>query len=267
MLIVLSSPGWAWDKWAETIPRRNLYEEVTDRIQHMILCGPLRPGDRLPTEQQLADQFGVSRTAVREAVKALVERGIVRVRQGQGTFVAIPSTDRASEFLSLFLQLTNRNITELLEARRAIELEAVTLAALRRTDDDLHQIAECLDGMRYIELSPTVDPGPFLDSDVRFHLHIAQATRNEIFVFMLTVLRDLLRQSFSKILRAPAVRLRAIAGHEQILRALQGRDPDAARAAMREHLENAQKWAEDAAAAQAEDARPGDAAPRESEST
>jgi DNA-binding FadR family transcriptional regulator len=100
-----------------------------------------------------------------------------------------------------------------------------------------------------IERGPTVDLGLLLDSDILFHLHIAQAARNEIFVFM------------------PAVRLRAIAGHEQILRALQGRDPDAARAAMKEHLENVQKWAEDAAGVHAEDARPGGAAPRESDST
>lgn len=252
---------------SEIILRRNLHEQITDRIQDMILSRSFRPGDRLPTEQQLADQFGVSRTAVREAVKALAERGLVRVRQGQGTFVALPSTDRATEFLSLFLQLNDRSVTELLEARRAIELEAVALAALRRTDEDLQRISACLDSMRYIEEGPAVDPGPFIDSDVQFHLHIARATRNEIFTFMLTVLRELLRRTFSQALLAPGARSRSIEAHERILRALAEGDPDAARTAMGEHLEIAQKWVEEATAAHAEEARHATMVPGDGEST
>ena len=249
------------------ISRRNLYEEVTDRIQQMILSRSFRPGDRLPTEQQLAERFGVSRTAVREAVKALAERGLVRVRQGRGTFVALPSADRASEFLSLFLQLNDRSITELLEARRAIELEAVALAAVRRTDDDLRRISSCLERMRHIIEQAPADLGPFIDWDVQFHLHIARATRNEIFTFMLAVLRDLLRRNFSQAIRAPSARSRAIAAHEEILRALERGDPDKARAVMREHLDTAERWVEEAAAAHEGETGPVDAVPGEGEST
>lgn len=226
------------------IQRRKLYEEVADRIQQMVVSGVLRPGDRLPPEPQLSGQFGVSRTAIREAVRALAERGLVEVRQGQGTFIVLPSSHRASEFLSLFLQLTNRSIGELLEARRAIELEAVALAAGRRTEDDVRKMSTFLDGMRYIQSSPTVDPGPFIDSDVQFHLQIARSTRNEIFTFMLTVLRDLLRENIRRALEAPEARSRAIAGHEKILRALERGDATEARMAMNEHLDNAQKWVE-----------------------
>lgn len=252
---------------AGVILRRNLYEQVTDRIQEMILSRSFRPGDRLPTEQQLADQFGVSRTAVREAVKALAERGLVRVRQGRGTFVALPSADRASEFLTLFLQLNDRTITELLEARRAIELEAVALAAIRRTDEDLRQISSCLERMQYIiEQGPDVDLGPFIDWDVQFHLHIARATRNEIFTFMLTVLRELLRRNFGQALRAPGARSRTIAAHEQILRALEQGDPDAARTVMRQHLDTAERWVEEATAAHAGEARHAGVVPGEGES-
>lgn len=228
------------------IQRRKLYEEVADRVQQMIISGTLRPGDRLPPEPQLSEQFGVSRTAIREAVRVLVERCLIEVRQGQGTFVVLPSSDRASEFLSLFLQLTNRSITELLEARRAIELEAAALAAVRRDEDDLRRIAACLDGMRYIQSSPTVDPEPFIESDVQFHLQIARATRNEIFTFMLTVLRDLLRENIRQALRAPQTRSRAIAEHEKVLNAIKKGDPEEARSTMVKHLENAQQWARDA---------------------
>jgi GntR family transcriptional repressor for pyruvate dehydrogenase complex len=235
---------------SQVIPRRNLYEQVTDRIQAMIVSRRFQPGDRLPTEQQLAAQFGVSRTAVREAVKTLADRGLVRVRQGQGTFVVLPSLDRAGEFLGLFLQLNNCTIAQLLEARRAIELEAVALAATRRTDEDLRQIGACLDGMRYIESNPMADPEPFISSDVQFHLGIARATRNGIFIFMLTVLRELLRRNFSEAIRAPGATSRTIAAHEQILRALEAGDPDAARSVMQEHLDTAERWVEEAAAAQ-----------------
>jgi GntR family transcriptional repressor for pyruvate dehydrogenase complex len=220
----------------------------------MIVSRQFRPGDRLPTEQQLANQFGVSRTAVREAVKTLADRGLVRVRQGQGTFVDLPTSDRVSEFLSLFLQLNNCTIAELLEARRAIELEAVTLAAVRRTDDDLRQMSACLDRMRYIEGGPNLDIEPFITFDVQFHLHIVSATRNEIFTFMLTVLRELLRRNFSQALRAPAARSRTIAAHEQILQALEQGDPETARAVMRDHLDTAGRWVAEAAAAGAGEA-------------
>jgi GntR family transcriptional repressor for pyruvate dehydrogenase complex len=233
----------------DVIQRRKLYEEVVDRIQQMILSGVLNSGDRLPSEQQLSDQFGVSRTAIREAVKALAERGLVRVRQGQGTFVVLPSSDRASEFLSMFLQLNKRSITELVEARRAIELEAVALAAARRTDDDLTRITECLEGMRYIQSSAAADPEPFIEADVEFHLNIARATRNEIFPFMLNVLRDLLRENIRQALQAPQTRSRALGEHEKVFAAIKEGDADKARMTMIRHLENAQQWVQSAVVA------------------
>jgi GntR family transcriptional regulator, transcriptional repressor for pyruvate dehydrogenase complex len=230
----------------EIIQRKKLYEEVAERLQHTIVSGALHPGDRLPTEQRLSEQFGVSRTAVREAVKALAERGLVSVRQGQGTFVVHPSSHRASEFLTMFLQLTNRNISELIEARRAIEVEAAALAAVRRTKEDLEGIARCLDGMKYIRSNTTA---AFIEADVQFHLHIARATRNQIFTFMLAVLRDLLRENVRQALRAPQTRSRALEEHEKVFRAIKSGDSERARAAMSRHLENAEQWVQDGLAA------------------
>lgn len=233
----------------EIIQRKKLYEEVAERLQHTIVSGALHPGDRLPTEQRLSEQFGVSRTAVREAVKALAERGLVSVRQGQGTFVVHPSSHRASEFLTMFLQLTNRNISELIEARRAIEVEAAALAAVRRTKEDLEGIARCLDAMKYIRSSATADAETFVEADVQFHLHIARATRNQIFTFMLAVLRDLLRENVRQALRAPQTRVRALEEHEKVFRAIKSGDSERARTAMTRHLENAEQWAQDGLAA------------------
>src|SRR5688500_14002387 len=94
-------------------PKERLYQEIVDQIQHQIVSGALKPGDQIPAERDLAERFGVSRTAVREAIKSLTEKGLIEVFVGRGTFVTDLSTDRVVESMTLLLRNETDNVEHL----------------------------------------------------------------------------------------------------------------------------------------------------------
>lgn len=225
-----------------TVSRKRLSEEVADRLEETILDGELRLGDKLPPEPALAKRFGVSRTAIREAVKALAEKGLVRVQQGQGSFVTRPSAQHATELLNLYLRLTESAVFELLEVRHAVEVEVAALAAARRTDEELHAIEAALRQMlATMEVDDVAAEEAFIEADITFHLAIAQATHNHIFVFILTTLRELMRENIRQGSQGPDGRRQAAAQHERILAALMAGDAGRARDAMVAHLDEVRK--------------------------
>src|SRR5512145_864002 len=99
-------------------PKERLYQEIVDQIQQQILSGALKPGDQIPAERDLAERFGVSRTAVREAIKSLTEKGLIEVFVGRGTFVTHVSPDRVVESMTLLLRNERDNVASLQEARQ-----------------------------------------------------------------------------------------------------------------------------------------------------
>src|SRR3954453_987461 len=115
-------------------PKERLYQEIVDQIQQQILSNALKPGDQIPAERDLAERFGVSRTAVREAIKSLTEKGLIEVFVGRGTFVTNLTTDRVVESITLLLRNEQDNIESLQEARELLEAATARLAASRRSD-------------------------------------------------------------------------------------------------------------------------------------
>src|SRR5678810_1285753 len=102
-------------------PKERLYQEIVDQIQQQILSGALKPGDQIPAERDLAERFGVSRTAVREAIKSLTEKGLIEVFVGRGTFVTNLSPDRVVESMTLLLRNEPHNVASVQEARALLE--------------------------------------------------------------------------------------------------------------------------------------------------
>jgi GntR family transcriptional repressor for pyruvate dehydrogenase complex len=210
---------------------RKLYQQVAAAVADAIAAGRHGPGERLPSERDLAESFGVSRPTVREALLALEIRGVVEARHGSGVYVVEnPPTAAAAPELDI-------GAFELTEARALFEGETAALAAATITDAELARLEAILSEM--VEENAAGSPGE--QADRRFHVAIAEATRNAAIVSVIETLWDaryrspLCRHMLDRA-RAMGVKPR-IDEHRRLLDALTARDPQAARLAMREHLE------------------------------
>jgi DNA-binding FadR family transcriptional regulator len=213
-------------------PKERLYQEIVEHVQGQVLSGALKPGDRIPAERELAQHFHVSRAAVREAIKALAEKGLVEVHVGRGTFVATLTTDHVVQSMSLLLRDARNTPEHLQEAREIIEVPIARLAARHRTPEHLARLRALLDAMeaqRHLSRA-------FIDADSDFHYELARATGNPVLEIVSRTLLTMLRSE-----RVFMVGFRdeihgAIGSHAQIVEAIERRDPEAAAAAMAGHL-------------------------------
>jgi DNA-binding FadR family transcriptional regulator len=223
----------------DSLSRPRLSARVADAIRREIVRGGLKPGDRLPTEQKLADALGVSRNAVREGLAELRQAGIVTSRQGVGAFVADPQTRPTLE-LDPAVLAKPRDYRSLFELRRILEVGAAGLAASNRTEEDLALMAEAFEGMKRAGIWS--EDG--LDQDIAFHRALAGASRNGFLLLFVAFVDDLLKDSI-RIARelTPRADLQAVtvAEHAAILDAVAAGDPAAARAATSAHLESAER--------------------------
>ncbi len=213
-------------------PKERVYQAIVENVQAQILAGDLKPGDRIPAERDLATHFGVSRAAVREAMKALAEKGLVDVHVGRGTFVAVLTTDHVVESMSLLLRDARNTPEHLQEAREIVEVPIARLAAVERTAEQLARLQHLLRAMEaHRHMSRA-----FIDADSEFHYELARATGNPVLEIVSRTLLAMLRSE-----RVIMVGFRdeipgAIGSHARIVAALERRDADAAGAAMSEHL-------------------------------
>ncbi len=221
----------------QPIETRRLYRHIADQVAGLIARGEFPPGSRLPTERELAQLLGVSRPSVREGLIALEVEGLVDVRVGSGIYVRRARAGTAnSDILG-----DSPGPFELLRARRAIEGEVAEIAARTARESDIAGIAEALHMMK-----SDIHGGEVYETGDRlYHMRIAEATHNSVLVSVVNMLWDL-RSSpvYARLLRhtvTDGVRARSIADHERILKALEARDPAAAKAAMQKHLDTVAK--------------------------
>jgi len=214
-------------------PKERLYQEIVDQIQQQILAGELQPGDQIPAERDLADRFGVSRTAVREAIKSLTEKGLIEVFVGRGTFVTNLSPDRVVESMTLLLRNERDNVECLEEARELLEVQAARLAASRRSDEHIARLRAISSEMEEERsLSPRL-----VDTDTEFHVEVARATGNPVLTLMSQTLVALLRsERMADRDDLDGCLSAAFASHREIVDAIAEGDGDRAAQAMTEHL-------------------------------
>jgi len=213
-------------------PKDRLYQEIVDQIQQQILSGALKPGDQIPAERDLADRFGVSRTAVREAIKSLTEKGLIEVYVGRGTFVTSLSPDRVVESMTMLLRNEPHNVASLHEARELLEVPTARLAAMRRSDEHLARLRAITAEMEE-EQSNTPR---LVDGDTEFHVEVARATGNPVLVLLSQTIVALLRSE--RLYRDDWESLLpgALEQHREIIHAIADRDGDRAATAMMDHL-------------------------------
>jgi GntR family transcriptional repressor for pyruvate dehydrogenase complex len=211
-----------------------LYEQIVQQIEDSILKGVLKPGDQLPAERELAQNFGVSRTAVREAVKALREKGLVEAYSGRGTFITNGTSNAIRQSLDLMIRIgQHEGSTHLAELRQILEPEIAALAATRIEEQLLSTMRETVTTMdRSLH-----DPGAYIEADLDFHLALAEAAGNPLVLSLLDSIVGLLREQRMKIFQMDGGPERGQFHHKRILAAIEARDADKARAAMRAHLD------------------------------
>ena len=204
-----------------------LYEQIVQQVEESIHKGALKPGDQLPPERELAEQFGVSRTAVREAVKTLREKGLLEAYPGRGTFITDGSSNSIRQSLDRLMRSGNDGFALLAEAR-----EIAALATERADAEDLAAMREqvaVMDAARR-------DPDAYIEADLDFHLALAEAAGNPIILSLIDSIVDLLREQRMGIFQVEGGPERGQYHHKRILEAVEQRDAVSAREAMKAHL-------------------------------
>jgi GntR family transcriptional regulator, transcriptional repressor for pyruvate dehydrogenase complex len=214
-------------------------EEVVGRLREMIHSGDLKSGDRLPPERDLAKQLGVSRPTLRAGIRTLSAVGVLKSRQGAGTFVveadASPALD--SNPLRLLASLHGFSSAEMFEARLLLEMAITGLAAEHATSGHLAELAEEL-----AEMFATLDePEEYLVHDMRFHQIIAAASGNRILTALMNMVASILFDVRSKTVHRAHDLKESAEMHRQIFRSIRDGNIESARNAMRDHLLLAQK--------------------------
>jgi GntR family transcriptional repressor for pyruvate dehydrogenase complex len=210
-----------------------LFEQIVQQVEDSILQGQLKPGDQLPAERDLAQRFGVSRTAVREAVKTLREKGLVEAYSGRGTFVTNGTSQAMRQSLDLMIRINPlEGSANLAELRLVLEPEIAGLAAARIEEQLLTTMREAVAVMsRNLH-----DPDAYVEADLDFHLALAEAAGNPLILSLLDSIVGLLRDQRSRIFNVDGGPERGQYHHKRILRAVEQGEPDLAREAMRAHL-------------------------------
>ncbi|MCP5451120.1 MAG: FadR family transcriptional regulator [Gammaproteobacteria bacterium] len=222
----------------EPLVTESLAKQIAENIREAIVKGSLKVDERLPTEEELAARFEVSRPTIREALKRLAAQHLIRSRRGPtgGTFVNRPSQDEIrlnlTNAMTLLVGMGEFNLADIAETRQGLETLCCRLAAERRTDAHLVALAVELD----IQRDPALSDVDFCASDVRFHRVLADATDNALLKFIVLTVIDALQPVANMVVYQFRERQRLVSQHESILVALQARDADSAIAALNEQI-------------------------------
>ena len=209
-------------------------ERVARALVNHIVDNDLREGTRLPNEKNLVEVFGVGRTTLREALRLLETRGVITIRPGPGggPVVRGPRANDLAESLTLILQFSGASLTDVLEARTALEPMMAGLAAERLTDVQLNELSSSVTRMR----DQSGDHEVFLAENRFFHAKIAEGTGSRVLVVFADTLKSIADGSVLGVEYTNNRRLAVATAHEHVVEALRSRDREAAQAAMLSHV-------------------------------
>lgn len=216
------------------IKTSRLYEQIVEQIEKLILDGKLHPGDQLPPERELAEQFSVSRTAVREAVKALREKGLVEIQTGRGTFITHGTQQVFRNSLGWVIKGQGNRLDDLVQVREILEPPIAAMAAEMAAETDIQNLRQAVEAMD--EALDDQDADTFIEADLEFHLSLANATQNRLVPTLLDSIVELLREQRKRIFLVAGGPERGQYHHKRILEAVTRHDASAAHEAMEAHL-------------------------------
>jgi GntR family transcriptional repressor for pyruvate dehydrogenase complex len=217
----------------KVVQTSRLYEQIVKQIEESVQKGTLKEGDQLPAERELAQQFGVSRTAVREAIKALHEKGLVDAFPGRGTFITNGDSNSMRQSLDRILKSGESDgAAHLVEIREILEPEIAALAAVRADDQDLVTMREAVGVMD----NAGHDADAYIEADLDFHLALAEAAANPFILSLIDSIVGMLREQRMRTFYVDGGPARGQVHHKRILDAMERHDSQGARAAMQAHL-------------------------------
>jgi GntR family transcriptional regulator, transcriptional repressor for pyruvate dehydrogenase complex len=217
----------------KAIKKTRLYEEVVGQLHQLIDDGKLKAGDRLPSERELAETFRVSRSSVREAIKALENEGMVISRPGSGTFITAVNVEAIIPPLASLLSRGKDALIDLFEMRCLVEPSIAALAAERATPADIVRLKEI-----YTEQAQQINrEASAVDSDAEFHLTIGRATHNAALQRLVASIVEILKPIREQSLQTPGRAHKSLASHREILVAIERHEPELARQAMQRHIQ------------------------------
>lgn len=212
----------------EPVVTKSVAKQISEQIRESILDGRLKADDRLPTENELAQQFGVSRPTIREALKRLAAQNLIRSRRGPtgGTFVNRPSREQARDNLTtaatLLVSLGEFDLPEIVEARHELEVTCGRLAAERRGREHLAAMLAEIE----VQEDPAISDEEFCASDVRFHRALVDATGNPVLQFLMCAVIEALQPVENMVIVRYRDRRKIVRQHKRILKAIAARDAD-----------------------------------------
>ena len=207
-----------------SIKHNDFVNDVLESIKQSLLDGSLRPGQRLPTESELVEQFGISRNTIREAIKMLSAIGVVEIRRGDGTYIVDKPSEKMLNPLVFVLLTNSRTTKELVELRSMIEVGYCELAAEAATDEDMQAIQEAAAKWEQYALGPRQDVTELSNLDLKFHFTIMDATHNSLIITIGRVVEELFLTSIRHALGKREVLEWGIQGHRNIVEALRSRN-------------------------------------------
>jgi GntR family transcriptional repressor for pyruvate dehydrogenase complex len=220
----------------EFVRKNKVYEEVARQIERLILK-KLKPGDKLPSERELAELLQVSRSSIRDAIRGLELMGLVEPRQGAGTIVREISADTLVNPFANALKHRQALVSELLDFRKMLEPSLAARAATHASSDEIAEMEEILHRQEVKLLRDETT----IAEDAEFHYAIALASGNSVVLKVLDILMDLLRDTRERSLQVDGRPKKSLAGHRRILAAIKRQDGEAAKAAMRRHIEDVEE--------------------------
>ena len=214
------------------VQQRRLHENIAQQFLSLIRRGALEDGARLPSERMMAEQFKVSRSSVREAIRSLELQGLVVSKRGSGTFVNTENLEPVVALIATTLSSGGEAIKDIFEVRHLLEPQIAAVAAQRADETEVGRLREILDDQqRQISEGETG-----VDADTAFHFALASATHNTALMKVVSAVEDILRLSRDQSLQEPGRAKRSLSSHRQILKMVQTGDAEGARHAMEHHL-------------------------------
>jgi len=210
--------------------KQRVSDQVKESIQDMIL-NQMKAAERLPTEAVLTEMFGASRSSVREALQALEASGIVEKRNG-GTYVADSMDECFVCPLTIMVQLNMTNISEVIQVRKLLEIEAAGLAAKNATEEQIREI----DNILWLMQKPDIMTEEYIEQDIRFHLALALAAHNTVLYQFINDVNVVVSKFYPRICTAEVIQEHAIPTQKKIVQALKERDCEGCKKYMEEHL-------------------------------
>jgi GntR family transcriptional repressor for pyruvate dehydrogenase complex len=217
----------------KTIKRESTLEVIVQQIKDQIKKGILKPGEKLPSERKLADQLGVSRASIREAIQALAFSGYLEVIQGKGTYI-LEIAIKYDEIVNFFSEFSNYSLDDLMEARIMLEGEFARLAALNASQEEIDIIEKIFN-----EIAKSKDLNSFVVKDLEFHLTIAKATHNPFMNGLMKIIGEMLYKETQRIIgRSRYTKENTIETTRDLVQAIKQRDAEKAKELMSEHIKD-----------------------------